>query len=79
MRTVVSRIQGAAKGVGTVTFMTGNEPVTVTWAEVHAEAKVMAANLQRLGDAATALAYLSGSNEPPPRQQRKCRETAASG
>ncbi len=58
MRTVVSRIQGAAKGVGTVTFMTGNEPVTVTWAEVHAEAKVMAANLQRLGDVATALAYL---------------------
>jgi fatty-acyl-CoA synthase len=49
VRTVVSRIEQAAKGNGTVTFVTGDEPVTRTWAELHAEATVMAVNLQRLG------------------------------
>ena len=49
MRSVVSRIEQAAKGTGTVTFVTGDHPVTKTWADLHGEAKRMAANLQRLG------------------------------
>ena len=49
MRTVVSRIEQAAKGTGAVTFVTGDHPVTKTWADLHLEAKRMAANLQRLG------------------------------
>ena len=49
MRTVVSRIEEAAKGTGTVTFVTGDEPLTKSWGELHLEATVMAANLQRFG------------------------------
>ncbi len=49
MRTIVTRIEHAAKGDGTVTFMTGNEPVTKTWAEVHHGAKAMAFRLQEQG------------------------------
>lgn len=49
MQTIVSRIEHAAKGQSTVTFMTGDEPVTKTWGEVHEEAKAMAARLQARG------------------------------
>jgi fatty-acyl-CoA synthase len=47
--TIVTRIEHAAKGQGTVTFMTGDEPVAMTWAELHADAKKMAAALQTRG------------------------------
>lgn len=49
MRTIVSRIEHAAKGDNKVTFMTGEEPVTKTWGELHEEAKGMAAILQSHG------------------------------
>jgi fatty-acyl-CoA synthase len=49
METIVSRIEHAAKGDGTVTFVTGDEPVTKTWAALHEEAKIMAARLQQQG------------------------------
>lgn len=49
MRTIVTRIEHAAKGDGTVTFMTGDAPVTKTWAEVHQAAKAMAHRLQQQG------------------------------
>ena len=49
MRTIVSRIEHAAKGDKKVTFMTGDEPVTKSWAELHEEAKAMAAILQGRG------------------------------
>ncbi len=47
--TIVSRIEHAAKGDGTVTFVTGDEPVTKSWADVHEEAKAFAASLQARG------------------------------
>ncbi len=47
--TIVTRIEHAAKGEGTVTFMTGDEPVQLTWGELHQEAKAMAAALQTRG------------------------------
>lgn len=47
--TIVSRIEHAAKGSGVVTFVTGDEPVTKPWADLHEEAKAVAANLQALG------------------------------
>ena len=46
MRTIVSRIEHAAKGDGTITFMTGEEPVTKPWGQLHEEARAMAAALQ---------------------------------
>ena len=49
MRTIVSRFEHAAKGDGTITFVTGEEPVTKTWAELHDEARAMAAVLQQRG------------------------------
>lgn len=49
MRTIVSRIEHAAKGDGTVTFMTGDEPLTKSWGQLHEEAKAMAAALQARG------------------------------
>jgi fatty-acyl-CoA synthase len=49
METIVGRIEHAAKGEGSVTFVTGSEPVTKTWAELHEEAKRMAARLQAQG------------------------------
>jgi fatty-acyl-CoA synthase len=49
VRTIVSRIEHAAKGDGRVTFVTGSEPLTKTWAELHEEAKAMAAGLQARG------------------------------
>ncbi len=49
MQTIVSRIEEAAKGDGTVTFVTGDDPVTKSWAQLHDEARAMAANLQSHG------------------------------
>jgi len=49
MRTIVSRIEHAAKGDGTITFVTGKNPVTKSWAQLHDEAKVIAAQLQARG------------------------------
>ena len=49
MRTIVSRIEHAAKGEGKVTFVTGSEPTTKTWAQLHEEARCMAAALQARG------------------------------
>lgn len=49
MRTIVGRIEHAAKGDGTVTFVTGDEPVTKTWGQLHTEAQAMAARLQGRG------------------------------
>ncbi|MEM7272795.1 MAG: AMP-binding protein [Actinomycetota bacterium] len=49
MQTIVGRIEHAAKGEGTVTFVTGDEPVTKRWAELHDEARAMAARLQSRG------------------------------
>ncbi len=40
-RTVVGRIEEAAKGSKSVTFVTGDHPVTKTWGELHEEAKVV--------------------------------------
>lgn len=49
VETIVTRIEHAAKGTGTVTFVTGEEPVTKSWSELHEEAKGFAANLQARG------------------------------
>ncbi len=49
VRTIVSRIEHAAKGENSVTFVTGDQPVTKTWAELHEEAKGFAAILQARG------------------------------
>ncbi|MEM7340825.1 MAG: AMP-binding protein [Actinomycetota bacterium] len=49
MRTIVSRIEHAAKGQGTITFVTGDEPISKSWAELHEEAKRVAATLQHHG------------------------------
>jgi fatty-acyl-CoA synthase len=49
MRTIVSRIEHAAKGEGKITFVTGSEPVTKTWGELHEEARRTAAALQARG------------------------------
>ncbi len=49
MQTIVGRIEHAAKGDGTVTFVTGDHPVTKSWATLHEESKAMAARLQSRG------------------------------
>ena len=49
MKTVVSRIEEAAKGSKSITFVTGEEPVTKTWAQLHEESKAIAATLQSKG------------------------------
>lgn len=49
MRTVVARMEHASQGQGKVTFVTGAEPVTKTWGQIHQEAKSMAAALQARG------------------------------
>ena len=49
MQTIVDRIEHAAKGDGTITFVTGDEPLRKTWAELHAEATAAAARLQARG------------------------------
>ncbi len=47
MDVIVERIEHGAKGPGSLTFVGGDEPVTKSWAQVHAEAKAMAARLQQ--------------------------------
>lgn len=49
MRTIVSRFEHAAKGDGTITFVTGEQPLTKTWGELHEEARATAAALQARG------------------------------
>jgi fatty-acyl-CoA synthase len=49
MQTIVGRIEHAAKGDATVTFVTGGEPVTKTWGDLHDESRAMAARLQARG------------------------------
>jgi fatty-acyl-CoA synthase len=49
MEIIVDRIEHAAKGHNKVTFVTGDEPVEVSWADFHVEAKLVAARLQSLG------------------------------
>ncbi|MEZ5378839.1 MAG: AMP-binding protein [Acidimicrobiales bacterium] len=49
MKTIVSRIEHAAKGSGRITFVTGAEPVSLSWAELHEQAKGAAAALQARG------------------------------
>ncbi len=49
MQTIIDRIEHAAKGEGTVTFVTGESPVTFSWAELHDQAKLAAARLQARG------------------------------
>ncbi len=46
---IVERIERAAEGPGTLTFMTGPEPVTKTYGQLHDEARAMAAVLQARG------------------------------
>lgn len=47
MDVIVERIEHGAKGPGSLTFVGGDEPVTKSWAQVHEEAKAMAARLQQ--------------------------------
>lgn len=49
METIVGRIEHAAKGDRTVTFVTGAEPVTKSWSQLHDEARSVAAGLQARG------------------------------
>ncbi len=49
MQTIVDRIEHAAKGDASVTFVTGGEPLTKSWSDLHHEAKGVAARLQRSG------------------------------
>ena len=64
MRTIVSRIEHAAKGPGTITFVTGPEPVTKTWGELHDEARSTAACLQHRGIAPGDHVALLGPTTP---------------
>jgi len=49
MEVIVGRIEHAAKGTGTITFVGRDEPLVKTWGQVHEEAKAAAARLQRHG------------------------------
>lgn len=50
MQTLSSRIERAAGGAGAITFVLGgDDPVRVPWAELHDDARAMAAHLQHLG------------------------------
>lgn len=49
MDTIVGRIEHAAKGDRSITFVTGDQPVVKTWSQLHQEAKILAARLQRAG------------------------------
>ena len=46
---IVDRIEHAAKGEHTITFVGGDEPVTKSWGQLHEQAKAMAARLQQHG------------------------------
>ncbi|MFV0257943.1 MAG: AMP-binding protein, partial [Acidimicrobiales bacterium] len=45
----MNRIEHAAKGDGRITFVTGPEPLSMTWGELHERAKAVAAALQQRG------------------------------
>ncbi len=47
MEVIVERIEHGAKGPGSLTFVGSGEPLTKSWAQIHAEAKAMAARLQQ--------------------------------
>lgn len=47
--TLVDRIERAAERPGTCTFVSGDHQQPVSWAELHEEARAMAAGLQALG------------------------------
>jgi fatty-acyl-CoA synthase len=49
MQTLDGRIAAAAQGDGGVTFVIGDEPVRVTWAELHHEARARAGALAAMG------------------------------
>jgi fatty-acyl-CoA synthase len=49
MQTLETRVEAAAATAGTVTFMSGDDGVTVSWAQLHAEARAYAAVLQQRG------------------------------
>jgi fatty-acyl-CoA synthase len=49
MQTLASRIEAAAGGSGAVTFVTGGSPERVPYAQLHDEARAMAAVLQARG------------------------------
>ena len=50
MRSLISRIESAPdRAGGTLTFMVGDEPQPVTWAELHDDARTLAAVLQARG------------------------------
>lgn len=49
MTTLTQRIEAAATGAGTVTFISGDEETTVTWSQLHADARAMAVALQDRG------------------------------
>jgi fatty-acyl-CoA synthase len=49
METLASRIEQAAQGGGTITFVGTGEPQRITWAELHADARRMAAGMQAQG------------------------------
>lgn len=48
-RTLPARIEAAARGRGTITFISGDDAEPVSWARLHQDAKAMAADLQRRG------------------------------
>jgi fatty-acyl-CoA synthase len=49
MQTLNERIEAAADGAGTVTFVSGDTGLTLPWAQLHDEARAMAAALQARG------------------------------
>ncbi len=49
MHTLTQRIEAAVGRGGTVTFIAGDDHDTITWAQLHEEARAMAAVLQRQG------------------------------
>ena len=64
MRTIVSRIEHAAKGDGQVTFVTGDKPITKSWGQLHEEATAMAAGRQARGIAQGQHVALLGPTTP---------------
>jgi fatty-acyl-CoA synthase len=46
---MVRRLEHAAQGDGRVTFVTGGEPISRSWGELHDEARALAAGLQARG------------------------------
>jgi fatty-acyl-CoA synthase len=49
METLTQRIEAAADSAGTVTFLSGDTGVTLPWAQIHDDARAMAAALQARG------------------------------